>query len=260
MTVQDVRRSCPKLPSTAAVACRQGMRLRRSACAVLLGCALLCGCTTTDVRTASDASGAPLKVHGSVVLIEPDIELYEVMAGGIQEPRPAWTEAARAAYPAAVRALLTTHGTTLLPDFSVPPAVAPTDRMRQLLLLNQAVASSIVLHSQPDADLATKHGRLDWTLGPGVSVLRDATGADYALFTYIRDSYTGNGRAALRVVGALLLAGDIGGGEQVGLASLVDLRTGQVVWFNLLHDENGDLRSMDGARATVVSLLKQVPL
>jgi hypothetical protein len=232
---------------------------------LLLACALFAGCSTTDVRTASDATGAPINVHGSVVLIEPDIELYEVMAGGMQEPRPEWTAAARRAYPAAVRELLAAHGTRLLPDFVPPsalqsPASPDSDRMRQLLLLNQAVANSIVLHSQPDADLATKHGRFDWTLGPGVAVLSNATGADYALFTYVRDSYTGNGRAAMRVVGALLLSGDIGGGEQVGLASLVDLRSGQVVWFNLLRDENGDLRTTDGARATVASLLKQVPL
>jgi hypothetical protein len=91
-------------------------------------------------------------------------------------------------------------------------------------------------------------------------VLHDATGADYALFTYIRDSYTGSGRAAMRVIGALLLGGDIGGGVQVGIASLVDLRTGQVVWFNLLIAETGDLRDEAGARATVASLLKDVPL
>ncbi|HTD28810.1 MAG TPA: hypothetical protein VK660_05425 [Xanthomonadaceae bacterium] len=255
MTRQDASRLDPK-----SLAILASALARISICMFLLSCALLAACTTTDVRTASDASGAPLRVQGSVVLIEPDIELYEVMTGGMQEPRPAWTEAARRAYPAAVREVLAAHGATLMPDFVPPPALPPTDRMRQLLLLNQAVASSIVLHSGPDADLATKHGRFDWTLGPGVSVLREATGADYALFTYIRDSYTGQGRAAMRVVGALLLAGDIGGGEQVGLASLVDLRTGQVVWFNLLHDENGDLRNADGARATVASLLKQVPL
>ncbi len=138
-----------------------------------------------------------------------------------------------------MRALLAAHGTTLLPDFVPPPALQPGDRVRQLLLLNQAVASSIITHSQTGADLATKHGRFDWTLGPGVSVLHDATGADYALFTYIRVSY---------------------GGEQVELASLVDLRTGQVAWFNLLRDAHGDLRDAAGVRATVAFLLKQIPL
>ena len=239
---------------------RIGPSYAARACVALLLAILLGACSTTSVRTASDDAGAPLKVHGSVVLIEPDIELFEVTTGGMQEPRPAWTAAARRAYPAAVRALLTAHGNTLLPDFIPPTALSPTDRMRQLLLLHQAVASSILTHNQPGTDLATKHGRFDWTLGPGVSVLRDATGADYALFTYIRDSYTGSGRATMRVIGALLLGGDIGGGVQVGLASLVDLRTGQVVWFNLLIDESGDLRNDEGARATVASLLKQVPL
>jgi len=207
-------------------------------------CALLAGCTTTDVRLASGASGVPVKVHGSVVLIDPDIELYEVAEGGMQEPRPQWTEAARRAYPAAVRELIAAHGSTLLPDYVPPPALQPgdssaMDHVRQLLLLNQAVANSIVLHSQPGTDLATKNGRFDWTLGPGVAVLRDATHADYALFTYIRDSR---------------------GGEHTELASLVDLRNGQVVWFNVLHDAKGDLREAASVRTTVASLLEQIPL
>ena len=122
---------------------------------------------------------------------------------------------------------------------SCAPALQPGDRVHQLLLLNQAVANSIVLHSQPGTDLATKNGRFDWTLGPGVSVVRDATHADYALFTYIRDSR---------------------GGDHTALASLVDLRTGQVVWFNLLRDDNGGLRDPASTRATVASLLEQIPL
>jgi len=232
MTPQHACRHGPNAPST-----RACVRIL-PVCAGFL-CTLLAACSTTDVRVASDASGAPVKVHGSVVLIDPDIELYEVAAGGLQEPRPQWTEAARHAYPAAVRELLATLGSSLLPDFLPPPALQPGDRVHQLLLLNQAVANSIVLHSQPGSDLATKNGRFDWTLGPGVSVLRDATHADYALFTYIRDSR---------------------GGEHTELASLVDLRSGQLVWFNLMRDDKGDLRDATGARATVATLLKQIPL
>ena len=48
------------------------------------------------------------------------------------------------------------------------------------------------------------------------------------------------------------------GGMQVGLASLVDLRTGQVVWHNLLVDQTGDLRNLQGARETAGDLLKGV--
>ena len=89
-----------------------------------------------------------------------------------------------------------------------------------------------------------------------MAALREATGADYALFTYVRDSYSSGGRVAMRVIGFLLLGGDVGGGYQIGLASLVDLRTGQVVWHNLLVDQTGDLRDEAGARETTEDLLK----
>ena len=100
---------------------------------------------------------------------------------------------------------------------------------------------------------------------PGRGCLREATGANYALFTYVRDSYTSGGRAALRAL--TMLAGfavgayvDIGGGAQIGVATLVDLRTGQVVWFNLMAKQTGDLRDEKGAHATASQMLKGLPL
>lgn len=228
--------------------------------AALALCLLLNACASSQIRTARDDSGNPLRVDGSVVLVEPDIELYEVLAGGGQEPRQAWTESARRLYPAAVRDILQRRGVAMGPDFAIPAADGHDDRLRQLYLLNQAVSISILQYSNrstnPNAGLRNKRGRFDWTLGPGVSALREATGADYALFTYIRDSYTSGGRAAMRVIGFLLLGGDIGGGYQIGLASLVDLRTGQVVWHSLLVDQAGDLRDAPGARETAEDLLK----
>jgi hypothetical protein len=53
---------------------------------------------------------------------------------------------------------------------------------------------------------------------------------------------------------------DIGGGQQLGVATLVDLRTGQVVWFNLLAKQSGDLREPGGADAAVAQLLGGMPL
>ena len=220
--------------------------------------ALLSGCASTQVRTARDESGAPMRVAGSVVMVEPDIELYELLAGGSPEPRRAWTETARRLYPQAARELLAAQGITLRPDFALPPDAGPENRLRQLELLNQAVSISILQYSGPGSRLRSKHGKFDWGLGPGVAELRAATGADYALFTYIRDSYTSGGRAAMRIIGFLLLGGDIGGGTQIGLASLVDLRTGQVVWHNLLVDQAGDLRDPAGARETAGDLLKGI--
>ncbi|BCT91444.1 hypothetical protein LYSHEL_04680 [Lysobacter helvus] len=223
----------------------------------LLAGLALSGCTSTQVRTATDASGKPEHIVGTVVLVEPDIELYAVGAGGMQEPREAWTLTARREFPIAARDILQAQGVPLKGDFMLPKDAGPENKLRQLTLLNQAVSISILSYARGDA-LRNKHGKFDWTLGPGVAALREATGADYALFTYIRDSYTSGGRAAMRIIGFLLLGGDVGGGMQIGLASLVDLRTGQVVWHNLLLDQTGDLRDPKGAHETAGDLLRGI--
>ncbi len=211
-------------------------------------------------RVATDANGKPLRITGTVVIIEPDIQLSEVLAGGVQEPRREWTEAARKLYPAAVRTRLTSAGKEMKPDYLIDDTMPPESRLGQMIRLNEAVSLSVLAYSQPGNRLATKGKRLDWTLGPGVEELRKATGADYALFTYLRDSYTSAGRKALRVIGFLALGGDIGGGSQIGVTTLVDLRTGQVVWFNFLAKQTGDLRDADGARATSNNMLEGLPL
>lgn len=231
-----------------------------SAALLLALFALLSGCASTQVRTAKDAAGKPLALSGTVVLIEPDIELSELGAGGMAEPRKEWTNSARLLYPQAAREALAAQGIGMAPDFVLPADAGPDNRLRQLTLLSQAVSMSILQYSRSygTGGLRSKHGKFDWSLGPGVAELRQATGADYGLFTYIRDSYASGGRTAMRIAGMLLLGGDIGGGMQVGVASLVDLRTGQVVWHNLLVDQTGDLRNLQGARETAGDLLKGV--
>lgn len=228
---------------------------------------------TAQVRpaTATDGSGENLRVEGRVVLIEPDIELYLITAGGLSEPRREWTESARRHYASAVRAELADAQTAQAPDFDIPDDLNPDSRMGQVIRLNEAVALSISQFLTPGGALATKRDprtgkpRLDWSLGPGVEELRSATDADYALFTYVRDSYASGGRTALRVfgfiAGAALGTGlDIGGGAQIGVATLVDLRTGRVVWFNQLARQSGDLREAEDAQKTVNLLLKDLPL
>ena len=214
----------------------------------------------TQNRVATDKDGNPIHIHGSVVVIEPDIELSEVLAGGVQEPRKEWTETARRLYPAAVRDRLAAANAPQKADFAIPKDLAPDSRLGQVIRLNEAVSISVLTYTSPGNYLATKGKRLDWTLGPGVEELRKATGADYALFTYIRDSYTSSGQKALRIIGFLLLGGDVGGGAQIGVTTLVDLRTGQVVWFDFLAKQTGDLRDPQGAAETVANMLKGLPL
>lgn len=243
---------------------RRTLARRRFACLLALLLPLQALAYNQD-RVATDQAGNPLRIAGSVVVVEPDIELTEVTAGGLREPRREWSDTARRLFPSAVGRLLAEGGQDRKPDFEVRHDLPPRSRLGQVIRLNEAVAMSIAVYTRGGSHLATKGRRLDWTLGPGVQALRDATGADYALFIYVRDSYASKGRTAMRVLG--LLAGgavgglvDIGGGQQVGVATLVDLRTGQVVWFNLMSNQTGDLRDAEGAARSARQMLTGLPL
>ncbi len=93
---------------------------------------------------------------------------------------------------------------------------------------------------------------------------------DYALFLHAEDSFASTGRVALQVLGIAgcavgFCAPNIGGGGQFAYASLVDLRTGEVVWFNVLQASTpiagikmGDIRTADGAAVMVERLLNRM--
>ena len=49
-----------------------------------------------------------------------------------------------------------------------------------------------------------------------------------------------------------------GGGIQQGFATLVDLKSGKVVWFNYLVSEVGDIRTAQGANDMVKRLLSSM--
>lgn len=50
------------------------------------------------------------------------------------------------------------------------------------------------------------------------------------------------------------------GGTQVGYASLVDLNTGQVLWFNRMIRTTGDLREADKAAESLNALMQGFPV
>jgi hypothetical protein len=187
--------------------------------------------------------------------------LTEVTASGLEEPRADWTAAARRNVEQEIREVLAAREDTLVPYR--PPAGDPErmHRQEQLLKLLETVGQTILVHAyDPLFELPTKpKGRLGWTLGDGVRPLGEEYQARYALFVYLRDSYTSAGRVAV-IVGAALLGAIALGGEQLGFASLVDLENGQIVWFNRLERMQGDLRTPAAAHEAVGALLREISL
>ena len=111
-------------------------------------------------------------------------------------------------------------------------------------------------------ELPTKTGRFDWTLGQGASALTNTYNADYALFTNRRGNYSSDGRK-VAMVAIALLGQTLPTGSQRVFTSLVDLRTGKIVWFNMamaMAGADSDMRDGDGARRLTSAVLKDAPL
>lgn len=191
----------------------------------------------------------------SMLVMTPDVELYSISAGGVIEPKADWTETAQRYLQEALKKKMSemSLNTQFLSE-------KDSDTFADINSLHAAVAQSISLHhmSGGNLKLPTKNDQLDWSLGDAVIPIREKLGADYALFVWMRDSYASNERKAAMIALALLGVG-IGGGMQIGYASLVDLRTGQVLWFNRLMRGNGDLREHDPAAETLNTLLTEFP-
>jgi hypothetical protein len=221
----------------------------------LFAVALLSGCQTTTVRKSATASFDWASATKKVVMVEPDVQLGSLQAAGGVEWRADWTTTALELISKHVSVRLSGKGVELVKADNL------TDQHEvQLVKLHGAVGQAILLHLyNPALKLPTKGDALDWSIGPGANALRSHYGADYALFVYVRDSYTSSGRAML-MLGAAILGVGVQGGQQVGFASLVDLRTGNIVWFNRIANGSGDLRTDAPAKKTVEDLLRDLPI
>ena len=192
-----------------------------------------------------------------------DIELSELTASGNLEPKADWTNLARAHVSAALKAELAEKNDALI-VYRQPKDEKTEHLHQQLIKLHSAVGLTIIKHKilankvSPSLELPTKQDKFDWSLGRATTVFRQDD-ADYGLFVYIRDSYTSAGRVALIVVAAILRVG-VSGGQTSAFASLVDLRTGDVVWFNLLGSGSANLRTAETAREVMKELLTDLPL
>jgi hypothetical protein len=183
-------------------------------------------------------------------------------AGGIVEPREDWTNQARDNVIKAVEAQETKHGAVVKVAATAKDAGWDPAATEDLVLLHRAVGTAITMHKYGMQPLPTKKDRFDWTLGEQAVAFGAATHYDYALFLHAEDSFSSGGRRALQAAGFLgCLVGvcvAVPGGQQIAFASLVDLKTGAVIWFNTLVSGLGDIRTPEGANEMVVKLLESI--
>lgn len=226
----------------------------------LLAAGLLAGCTHT--KQLADIGFQPPEGSYRLIVMRPDVSVGLLTAGGGVEPREEWTNAARGNILRAIevqqagRGGSVTIAATRDVTGSTAAAVADLDR------LHEAVGTAIRVHKYAGMTLPTKRNRFDWTLGDDAVRFGRATGYDYALFLHAEDSFSSSGRVAVQALGVLGCV--VGfcvlphGGRQAAFASLVDLRTGRIVWFNALASGVGDIRDPPGADRMIARLLDRM--
>ena len=221
---------------------------------VLAIAALATGCAMTE--TVSHVSRLETTVEKPrVLLMQPDVKYYLLTAGGLTEPHADWTAAAQKNFVVAVQEYAARRGSDLIVmDTSQPLGELETEYER----LHGAVGNTVLANYFFGPKLPTKGETFDWSLGPGVAPIGERYGADYALFSFYRDFQASGGRMAFAFLAAMAGVG-ISTGGQGGFASLVDLKTGEIVWFNLLQAGTADLRSPDGAKRVMEELFKDLP-
>lgn len=227
----------------------------------------LSACVQT--RQYADVQFTPPQGDYKLLVLRPDVTVGSLTTGGMIEPRADWTDQARGAIDAALRKQQATRGgkVHVIQRRGELPGIGEQE-LADIERLNFAVAQSIVIHKYLGDYLPTKRGKgLDWTLGEGAVRLGQKTGYDYALFLHAEDQVASTGRIALGVVGLAgcfvgFCAPNVGGATQLNYASLVDLKTGEVVWFNVVIASSqvpgikfGDLRTPQGAGQMVERLL-----
>ncbi len=241
--------------------------LKRSVAAAAVASLALCACVQT--RQYADVQFTPPSGEYKLLVLRPDVTVGSLTTGGMVEPRADWTEQARATIVQALRAQQAGRGgnITIVEHRNALPGVGEQE-LADVERLNLAVDQSIVLHKYLGDYLPTKRGKgLDWTLGADAVKLGQKTGYDYALFLHAEDQVASGGRIALGVLGLAgcfigFCAPNVGGQQQLDYASLVDLKTGEVVWFNMVSAGSeipgvkfGDLRTPEGAAQMVERLL-----
>lgn len=215
----------------------------------------------------------------NVVVFRPDVHVGSLKVGGLDEPNVEWTEAARSNIQASLEAAPEFRDAhiTFLDEFDGDQAALLAEYRGMFELVSGAMFTHVVAGGQElptkqytlkpkrgkSRDVPSTMTRIDWTLGDGAARLKDITGSDYAMFIFTHDSYGDSGRKTAQAIGMLgCLVGAcviVPAGIHIGYAGLVDLNTGNILWFNTDLAMGGDVREADGAQERVGQLLAGFP-
>ena len=231
--------------------------------------ASVCGSACVQTRQYADVQFTPPQGDYKLLVMRPDVTVGSVTTGGMVEPRADWTEQARTNI---IAALARAAGGARRQDRD-PRAPQPASRSqrpgrrrsRAAVLRSRPVDRASQISRRLSADQARQGPRLDARRGR-----RPARPEDRLRLCLVH-ARRGQLRldrpdrfAGARVAGCFVgfCAPNVGGAAQFAYARLVDLHTGEVVWFNVVQAGSqiagikfGDIRTPQGAEQMVERLL-----
>lgn len=177
-----------------------------------------------------------------VVLLPPQVFVYELSAGGVPTRMADWEGASRNNLStAAVRRAHDSRLFELIPAPALDPLLA--DQLEAHMGLYDRVAQSVFVYGRGEQSAwAHKKNEFDYTVGSGLAFLREQTGADAAMIVLGADFISSGGRKAAFVAG-LALGIIMPLGQSFITAGIVDLKTGDVQWMSFDSSSSLDTRN-----------------
>jgi hypothetical protein len=198
-----------------------------------------------------------------IVMLPVEFTVYEKSISGL-EAVPDWSESAQYALgDAASKMLRLDHRFDIVP---MPSFEGETGGLlREHVELFKIIADSVTsLLSYGGKAWQEKRANFDYTLGDGLAFLADEAQADYALIVAGAQIKQTGGSVFMQL---LMAAGGVGmpGGGTFVVIGVVNLRSGDVAWFNwkagaeVFGMTGSDLRNADAAEATVAKMFAEYP-
>jgi hypothetical protein len=238
-----------------------GYRWSMVCCVVLLAA---CATPKKSALHESLAKSPDQTLPRKVLLLPVDIRLHEVSTGGVTEKVDEWSNTASTRAAQCVREEANSRH---LFEIVEGPPLSPEDKaaLDQYIALYDVVAGSAYVASHSVYPAWTERAKtFDYTLGPGLKDLAEHTGIDAALLVSGSDYISSSGRRAAMAMGALLGAftGVVvmpAGGISFISVGVIDLRSGNVIWFGTDQSGGTDFRNEADIRRMLDGLFQTYP-
>lgn len=207
-----------------------------------------------------------------IALFPPQIEMFELGAGGSQEKMDDWGQAAVVNVRKALATEFSKREHLQVTDFE-PDRLSPSQRdiYNETLLLYELVSGSIVRHAFNVQYAPHQHGlspffpekARDFTFSLGKELSDLASDVDAYVIVLGFDQRSSAGRKALGV-GRTLIAAALGvvavpqGGGNLFTAALIDAKTGDILWFTKTPKPY-DLREPEEATKLALEFMMDLP-